>query len=115
MLDEIIKAEIKKRNSDPAAIPWVKDFLQHALPPQPNRDLLNLLVGIGCEAYNTTFIGDYDKSPDGLGLSRIKNLPPEQIDMCLKALIRKATSTALFGYVAEFERDYLQETQCAAA
>ncbi len=112
MLDEIIKAEIKQHNTDPAAIPWVKDFLQQALPPNPSKDLVNTLITIGCNAYNTTFIGDYDYSPDDLKLSRLRGLPQEQIDRCLSALVRKSISNDISRYITEFEE---QENQPMAA
>jgi hypothetical protein len=113
MLDQVIIEEIKRHNSDPAAIPWVLDFLEQALPPNPDRNLLPLLIGIGCNAYNTTFIDDYDLSPDDLKLSELRDLPRDQIDQCLEALMRKSTAFFIPTYVAEFERKYFPASKAA--
>lgn len=109
MLDNLVIEEIREHESDPAAIPWVIDFLNKALPPNYTRELRSKLIGIGTRAYATTFIADYDSSPDGLKLSELRDLPKAQINQCLAALLSKSTAFFIPSYIEEFKRKYLPE------
>ena len=102
MLDVIID-EIKSINTDPAAIPWVSDFLDGLLSPDTDPNLRHLLVSIGCSTFNTTFIDDYGYSPDGLGLSELKGKPQELVEKCLSKVLYKGRMFAS-EYVEEFAR-----------
>ena len=64
--NDSIEEEIRKHNTDPAAVPWVLDFLRGLLTPATDLRLKTVLVSIGCNTFNTTFPEDYDYSKDDL-------------------------------------------------
>jgi len=81
---------------------WANNFLESLLKDQElDENLKKTLLNIGEKAYFTTFIGDYDSQPDGIGLSTLSQFPKQAVKKCLDYFFSHGNP-----YIREYVSEY---------